>query len=77
MLLNSVKFLSGYIKEKSNFGRSNLRCLHCDYSSVHITHMKRHILKHSGKRPFSCSSCDFTTYRTDCLKVHIWRKHPV
>lgn len=70
------KFLPGYcIKEKTNFGCTNLRCLHCDYSSTKIWNFKRHILKHSGKRPFSCHSCDYTTNRKDSLKLHILKRH--
>ena len=76
--LNLVKFLPGYfIKEKTNFGYTNFRCLQCDYSSTNIWNFKRHCLKHTGKRPFSCQKCDYTTNRKDCLKLHILKKHQV
>ncbi|GFR26952.1 hypothetical protein TNCT_548422 [Trichonephila clavata] len=49
----------GYSKYKNiaKVGRSVQFCPYCDYSTVHSTVLKRHIIKHTGERPFACEIC--------------------
>nr|XP_045582632.1 zinc finger and BTB domain-containing protein 7A-like isoform X20 [Procambarus clarkii] len=47
------------------------QCPHCDYSTPDSYKLKRHILKHTGEKPFSCSYCSYSTTRKEFLKEHI------
>lgn len=47
------------------------QCPYCAYNTTHIHNLKRHILKHTGEKPFSCQYCSFNTTRKELLKEHI------
>ncbi|KAK4310598.1 hypothetical protein Pmani_017853 [Petrolisthes manimaculis] len=46
-------------------------CPQCSYSTTFIHNLKRHILRHTGEKPFTCPKCSYTTSRKDLLKEHI------
>ncbi|GIY72322.1 hypothetical protein CDAR_522481 [Caerostris darwini] len=46
------------------------QCPHCSYGTNISSHMKRHMLKHTGERPYRCAECDATFARKDHLKNH-------
>ncbi|GBM22856.1 Zinc finger protein 569 [Araneus ventricosus] len=41
------------------------KCPCCEYSSLVLTNVKRHILTHTGERPFKCSICDTSVNSDD------------
>jgi hypothetical protein len=48
-------------------------CPNCTKSYLHAKHLKRHMLRHTGDRPYKCSLCSDTFSRSDILKRH-WEK---
>ncbi|XP_066970641.1 zinc finger and BTB domain-containing protein 7A-like isoform X31 [Macrobrachium rosenbergii] len=46
-------------------------CPHCDYSTLDPSVFKRHMFRHTGEKPLSCSLCPYRTARRDCLKAHM------
>ncbi|KAK8376167.1 hypothetical protein O3P69_008704 [Scylla paramamosain] len=47
------------------------QCPHCAYTTTLLHNLKRHILKHTGEKPFACSYCSYTTTRKELLNEHI------
>nr|XP_045582625.1 zinc finger and BTB domain-containing protein 14-like isoform X14 [Procambarus clarkii] len=47
------------------------QCPHCTYNTINSHKLKRHILKHTGEKPFSCPHCSYGTTRKELLKEHI------
>ncbi|XP_042233646.1 broad-complex core protein isoforms 1/2/3/4/5-like isoform X6 [Homarus americanus] len=47
------------------------QCPQCDYNTPDSYKLKRHILKHTGEKPFSCTYCSYHTTRKEFLKEHI------
>lgn len=45
-------------------------CRHCPKSYLHLKHLKRHLLRHTGDRPYQCVLCKDTFCRSDILKRH-------
>ncbi|MCJ1397331.1 hypothetical protein MMC11_000523 [Xylographa trunciseda] len=45
-------------------------CPHCNKTYLHAKHLKRHLLRHTGDRPYSCILCNDTFSRSDILKRH-------
>ncbi|OAQ58227.1 hypothetical protein VFPPC_11788 [Pochonia chlamydosporia 170] len=45
-------------------------CPHCSKSYLHRKHLKRHLLRHTGDRPYMCVLCRDTFCRSDILKRH-------
>lgn len=46
-------------------------CKHCPYSTNIKTHMKIHILVHSGERPHKCNICNRGFTQLHVLKRHM------
>jgi len=52
-------------------------CPYCQKSNFkRISHLKRHILVHTGERPFKCPYCDYCAIQNYNVKMHILKKHP-
>ncbi|KAK3626474.1 hypothetical protein LTR22_023168 [Elasticomyces elasticus] len=45
-------------------------CPHCNKTYLHAKHLKRHLLRHTGDRPYMCHLCKDTFSRSDTLKRH-------
>ncbi|KAF2430916.1 hypothetical protein EJ08DRAFT_713877 [Tothia fuscella] len=45
-------------------------CPHCPKTYLHAKHLKRHMLRHTGDRPYTCKLCKDTFSRSDILKRH-------
>ena len=52
------------------------RCPQCDLGFVQKEFLRRHLLTHSGERPFQCSLCPSTFRQMIHLRQHQRRKHP-
>ncbi|KAH8894359.1 hypothetical protein GQ53DRAFT_717088 [Thozetella sp. PMI_491] len=48
----------------------NLSCHHCGKTFQRREHRDRHLLRHSGSRPFRCALCSKTFARSDTLQRH-------
>lgn len=56
----------------SKMSTSNVHSCHiCPYSSPVLGNLKRHMLTHSGERPFSCSVCHNRFSQKSSLKRHM------
>ncbi|KAL9617390.1 MAG: hypothetical protein Q9160_007794 [Pyrenula sp. 1 TL-2023] len=45
-------------------------CPNCNKTYLHAKHLKRHMLRHTGDRPYMCVLCKDTFSRSDILKRH-------
>ncbi|KAJ4161660.1 uncharacterized protein LMH87_007686 [Akanthomyces muscarius] len=45
-------------------------CPHCTKTYLQTKHLKRHLLRHTGDRPYMCVLCRDTFSRSDILKRH-------
>lgn len=51
-------------------------CYVCGKTFTTATHLKRHMLIHTGQRPHCCKECGKTFARVECLRIHM-RIHTV
>ena len=56
------------IPQKDDDGK--FPCPHCNKTYLHAKHLKRHLLRHTGDRPYMCHLCTDTFSRSDILKRH-------
>jgi hypothetical protein len=62
----------GIWKGKSTrLNRYVLFCGFCDYVSCRPTHMRDHVRKHTGEKPFRCQFCGRSFARKFSLKIHV------
>lgn len=47
------------------------KCTFCDYSTVELSKLKRHIRVHTDERPYLCHLCDYASRDTFRLKRHL------
>ncbi|KAF2353996.1 Zinc finger C2H2-type [Trinorchestia longiramus] len=82
--ISKVKLLSGVraprstLKSRFTSRNSILRkycCPHCDKRFGWSTDLKRHIIIHTGERPFKCDTCCNSFTRKFLLENHISRAH--
>ncbi|KAF6197674.1 hypothetical protein GE061_008640, partial [Apolygus lucorum] len=46
-------------------------CNICDYRAIRSSHLKRHMLAHTGEKPHVCDVCGYKTGYPSALKTHI------
>ncbi|KFM58731.1 Chorion transcription factor Cf2, partial [Stegodyphus mimosarum] len=47
------------------------RCSYCSYTSPLKANVKRHLLVHTGEKPFSCNICQRRFAQKNYLQIHI------
>ena len=47
------------------------KCPNCDYSTVELSKLKRHMRVHTDERPYLCHLCDYASRDTFRLKRHL------
>ena len=59
-------------------GRAQFGCPFCSKTMIHLVSMKRHIMIHTGEKPFSCQFeyCAYATNQKGHLQKHYMNKHP-
>ena len=63
--------------EPIKIGIGKYSCPVCPKFFGQSYHARRHILTHTGEKPFSCSYCEFATNQNCVLKKHCERYHNV
>ncbi|KAI9881730.1 MAG: hypothetical protein M1823_006559 [Watsoniomyces obsoletus] len=58
----------GQLPQKDADGK--FPCPNCTKTYLHAKHLKRHMLRHTGDRPYMCVLCNDTFSRSDILKRH-------
>lgn len=56
-------------KEMDN--KQKFKCSFCDFETLFKEPLIKHIMKHTGMKPFACEKCDFKCSRKDYLKRHM------
>ncbi|XP_069975830.1 uncharacterized protein [Penaeus vannamei] len=54
------------------------QCPHCNYSTGHLPHLRRHLRLHTGSTPFSCPYCAYSCNNQENLRKHMLKtkRHP-
>ena len=47
------------------------KCDDCDYRTVTKDRLKRHMMKHTGERPYKCDQCKYSAARKWNYIVHL------
>uniref|UniRef100_A0A182PED7 C2H2-type domain-containing protein n=1 Tax=Anopheles epiroticus TaxID=199890 RepID=A0A182PED7_9DIPT len=47
------------------------KCDRCDFATHIPGHLRRHLLVHSGSKPFACPHCDYSCNNIENLRKHV------
>ena len=63
----------GLVVESGQMKLTLHKCSECDYVAGTATHLKYHMMKHTGEKPYKCEEpgCDFATTGSTSLKRHL------
>lgn len=79
MLLIDVEQILSHCRSCRNISRPdvtyNYICIICSYHTLQSSHMRYHIRKHTGDKPFKCPHCSHKTGRKESLTMHIKLRH--
>lgn len=53
----------------------NFVCYACPYHTVQSVHMRAHIRRHIGEKPYACSFCAYKSEEKRSVDVHIKIRH--
>lgn len=53
----------------------NYVCYRCSYHTRKADHMRDHIMRHTGEKPFQCYFCNYRVLRKQNLNTHIKINH--
>lgn len=70
VLFSSENISLGLVYEQ---GPTQHFCSFCPYSTHRSSHMKRHLMTHTGERPFKCTVCDYRCNQKENLKKHMFK----
>uniref|UniRef100_A0A8D9ESS7 Zinc finger Y-chromosomal protein n=1 Tax=Cacopsylla melanoneura TaxID=428564 RepID=A0A8D9ESS7_9HEMI len=80
-LVSHTEFLLSHGKSCSRISRPDKSflyvCVFCEYHSNNSGHMRGHIRKHIGDKPYNCRYCLYKSSRLDNLTTHVKLKHSV
>ena len=51
------------------------KCPYCNHTSNRRYNLSKHILTHTGERPFACPFCPFRSIWKRALQIHIYTRH--
>ncbi|KAK8120315.1 C2H2 transcription factor RfeC [Apiospora kogelbergensis] len=68
VLLSATTPKATVVPQNDAYGK--FPCPHCTNIYIHAKHLKRHLLRHTGERPYMCILCRNTFSRSDILKRH-------
>ncbi|XP_026678250.1 zinc finger Y-chromosomal protein-like, partial [Diaphorina citri] len=71
-LLTHSKSCTVPYRENPSF---QLVCLFCDYHSYNSGHMKNHIRRHIGEKPYKCNICHLETIQKSQMTLHMKIRH--
>ena len=54
---------------------NNFQCLFCSFKVSSKSHMRMHIIQHSGIKPHYCYVCSYTSYEENRMKKHYAKVH--
>ena len=52
-----------------------LKCEHCDFTTPSRHNLNEHRSLHTSRKPYQCTSCDFSTGYRKAFKMHLFRAH--
>ena len=50
-------------------------CKECGRSFGRAESLRRHLLIHSGEKPYKCTNCDYSSAQSQTLRRHMARRH--
>ena len=56
--------------------QKNIKCKMCNMEFRHNNSYKRHMMQHTGERPYECAYCDMAFKRRDGMNAHMKKSHP-
>lgn len=53
----------------------NFVCYYCSYHTRKSDHMRDHIMRHTGEKPFQCDYCNYKSLKKQNLDTHVRINH--
>lgn len=63
------------LTKDGNHGPRKFSCCHCGKSFKTKSHLQRHILTHTGEKPYHCNRCDCRFNQSSSLRNHVIAIH--